>query len=66
MFRSPDLLFGVFIALVGWALAALALYWVIRLAVRHALQDASGRNRDTEFPLSQPSPPSRPASTPVD
>jgi len=34
---------GLFITLVLWALGLYILYWVIRLAVRHALEDVGVR-----------------------
>jgi hypothetical protein len=58
--------FALLFVLVLWALAALALYWVIRLAVRHALQDVAGGNRGTEYLLSPSATPPRPATPPGD
>ncbi len=62
-------LLGVFpllFVLILWGVIALALYWVIRLAVRHALQDVAGRNRSTEYLLHQPTTPPRPTPPPAD
>jgi membrane protein implicated in regulation of membrane protease activity len=50
-------LFSLVAVILIWALAAVALYWVIRLAVRHALQDVAGRNRGAEYLLTQPTAP---------
>ena len=33
------------VPLVGWVLAAVALYWVVRLGVRHGMLDARRRER---------------------
>ena len=43
-----------------WFLGLFILYWVIRLAVRHALQDVAGRRGGTEYLLSQPPGPATP------
>ncbi|WP_170839239.1 hypothetical protein [Micromonospora halophytica] len=44
MFNTPDQLVA---ALVSWAIGLAVLYWVIRLAVRHAIADADSRRAKT-------------------
>lgn len=39
---------AVLVVLVVWCAVAFALYWVIRLAVRHALADARAAERERE------------------
>ncbi len=48
------------LVLVVWGLGLLATYWIIRLAVRHALQDLAGRRGGTEYLLAQPPGPATP------
>jgi hypothetical protein len=51
---SPDLSNGLLWVLTYgllWVLSVVALYWIVRLAVRHAIQDADGR-RQTQAPRS--------------
>ena len=54
MFSGADALL---LTLLVWGLIMLVLYWVIRLAVRHALQDVADREPTT----GSASIPSRPA-----
>jgi hypothetical protein len=54
------------LVLIIWGLLAFALYWVIRLAVRHALQDVTSRRGTMEYLLSGAEPPRRPAAPPAD
>jgi hypothetical protein len=49
---------SVLVWVLGWALGLVALYWVVRLAVRHALEDVD-RHRD------QPMDAGRPRHTPL-
>jgi hypothetical protein len=53
MFSGADALL---LTLLVWGLIMLVLYWVIRLAVRHALEDAAGRRTADYSPV-----PTRPA-----
>ncbi len=53
--------------LLVWAVILFVLYWVIRLAVRDALEDVSGRDRSTGFsPVPSRPPGRRPGPPPAD
>jgi cytochrome c biogenesis protein CcdA len=55
---GPD----VVLLLVVWVLGLVVLYWVIRLAVRHAIADADGRRDHSRYEASTL--PRRPAGRP--
>jgi hypothetical protein len=42
------------VTLILWALGLAVLYWVIRLAVRHAIQDADERRSQPAYPATPP------------
>jgi hypothetical protein len=57
------------VTLILWVLGLAVLYWVIRLAVRHAIQDADARRNQPAYPATPPttrSPGGRPAPPAAD
>ena len=52
MFDLSNVLIWVLTNVLVWVLTAGVLYWIVRLAVRHAIQDADDRRRQTQAPRS--------------